>query len=140
MAATPNTLFVQCRMALGLTQKELADIVGRTRRTIQRWEDHGAILLPSEIGALARALYPARPDLAATVAASGDTSLDALGIGAGARSGQPATSDPIAAIVHAAADAMGLTPDAVRPAVAAAFVRASEVGLDVQAVVRGLGR
>jgi hypothetical protein len=35
---------------------------------------------------------------------------------------------------------MGVTPDAIRPAIAAAFVRAREVGLDVQAVAEKLTR
>jgi hypothetical protein len=32
-------------MALGLSQKQLADLVGCAKRTIQRWEDRGATLI-----------------------------------------------------------------------------------------------
>ena len=49
-------------------------------------------------------------------------------------------SDAIDSVVRAAADAMGVTPDAIRPAVAAAFERARDAGLDVQAVAERLNR
>jgi hypothetical protein len=51
-----------------------------------------------------------------------------------------AMCDPIDSVVRAAADVMGVTPDAIRPAIAAAFARASEAGLDVQAVAEKLTR
>jgi hypothetical protein len=51
-----------------------------------------------------------------------------------------AMSDPIDSVVRAAADVMGVTPDAIRPAIAAAFARALEAGLDVEAVAEKLTR
>jgi hypothetical protein len=140
MAGASNNLLIQCRMALGLTQQEFGEIVGLTKRTIQRWEERGATLIPSEIEALARALHPVRPDLAEQIVATVATTLDRLGIVPAGATSPMAMSDPIASVVRAAADVMGVPPDAIRPAIAAAFVRAHEVGLDVRAVAEKLGR
>ena len=140
MTGASDSLLIQCRMAMGLTQQEFGEIVGLTKRTIQRWEERGASLIPSEVEALARALHPVRPDLAAQIAATVDTTLDRLGIVTAGAASPMAMSDPIDSVVHAAADVMGVTPDAIRPAIAAAFVRAREVGLDVQAVAEKLTR
>jgi transcriptional regulator with XRE-family HTH domain len=140
MTGASDSLLIQCRMAMGLTQQEFGEIVGLTKRTIQRWEERGASLIPSEVEALARALHPVRPDLAAQIAATVDTTLDRLGIVTAGAASPMAMSDPIDSVVHAAAGVMGVTPDAIRPAIAAAFVRAREVGLDVQAVAEKLTR
>src|SRR5579863_5975750 len=77
-----SLLIIECRMALGLTQERFADLVGRTKRTIQRWEVNGVTLIPSEVETLARAVCSVRPDLAERLATSAGTSLDALGIDA----------------------------------------------------------
>jgi|HubBroStandDraft_6_1064221.scaffolds.fasta_scaffold156747_1 transcriptional regulator with XRE-family HTH domain len=140
-ASIGSTLLMNCRMALGLTQQQFADIFGCTKRTVIRWEERGTVLLAPALEALARALYPVRPDLAAQVAAAGETTLEQLGIPSAAGSGHMAIFEPIEpieSIVRAAADAMGVTPEAVRPALAAAFARAREVGLDVQTVAEKL--
>jgi transcriptional regulator with XRE-family HTH domain len=134
MALASNSLLLQSRMALGLTQQAFGDIVGLTKRTIQRWEERGATLTPLEVEALAQALNPVRPDLAAEIAAAADTTLERLGIAPAEARSSMASSDPVESVVRAAADVMRVTPDAIRPAIAAAFARASEVGLDVQAV------
>jgi transcriptional regulator with XRE-family HTH domain len=125
-------------MALGLTQEGFGDLFGCTKRTVQRWEEGGTTLVPSEIEALARLLLPVRPDLAAQIAASDDTTLDPLGIVSAGAASPIATSDPTDSVVRAAAEVMGVTPDAIRPAIAAAFARAREVGVDVQTVAERL--
>lgn len=132
MATLSAKLIVQCQVALGLTQKELGDLVGKTKRTIQRWQDHGAPLLPEEARALANALRPVRPDLAEEVLA--------LGVRPGAAQPPiPATAEAIDAILGAAADAAnGTPPKAIRAAVAAAFAEARDQGVEVLAVVAGL--
>src|SRR5271154_5300149 len=104
MASIDAALLVHCQMALGFTQQHLADLLGCTKRTVQRWEDRGGILLPSGLEALARALYPVRPDLAEQVAAAGDATLDALGIPSVAAAGSTPISEPIEAIVRSAAE------------------------------------
>ena len=138
MAGVSNILFVECQMALGLTQEQFGELFGHSKRTIQRWQEKGATLLPSQLEALARAVCRVRPDLAVRIAEGAGTSLDALGIDpaqVGPRATEPS---PIDAVVIAAADAIGVTPEAVRPALAAAFIRAGQLGLDVDAVARAL--
>jgi hypothetical protein len=125
-------------MALGLTQQEFADIFGRTKRTVHRWEERGTLLLPSEAAALARALYPVRPDLAAEIAATASTTLDRLGLAPAPTPSKAPLADPIDAVVRAAAEVMGVAAEAIRPALAAAFVRASEAGLDVKVLAEKL--
>ncbi len=138
MAAATASLLVECRIALNLTQEAFGNIIARTKRSIQRYEEHGVTLMPSEVAALARALSRVRPDLAAQIATLSDTTLEQLGIDPAAVANAPATSDPIDSIVRAAAEAIGMTPDAICPALAAAFVRAHEIGLDVQTVADSL--
>ena len=135
MAGATNVLIIECRMALGLTQEEMGKLVGCTKRTVQRWEDRGALLVAPEVEALVRALHPVRPDLATQIAAIDGRTPDQIGLStpAGRTSGAP-KSDPIDAVVVAAAEAIGVTAEAVRPAVAAAFARAEDEGLDVKTV------
>ncbi len=127
-------------MALALSQQQFGDIIGRTKRTIQRWEERGTSLLPSEVKALARRLHPIRADLAAQLAAAAGTTLDDLGIPSAVSSSSVQTAAPIDRVMDAAASAMGVTREAIRPAVAAAFAKAHEVGLDVPAVIEQLSR
>ena len=54
-------------MALGLTQEELGELLGRNRRTIQRWQDNDFEPMADQAEMLARALQPVRPDLAEQV-------------------------------------------------------------------------
>lgn len=125
------TLIVECQMALGISQTELGALVGKNRRTISRWQDRGATLLPSEAEALARALRPKRPDLADEVLALAVRPPPA-------EPAPPASPQVIEAILGAAAKAAGSTPEAVRPVVIAAFVMARELGGDVRSVAAGL--
>ncbi len=139
MVTLSAALVIRCRMALRLTQEDFGNILGVTKRTVQRWEERGALLIDSQIEALARAVYPAEPDLAAEVAAARGTTLDRLGVVPSADgTTTPNARDAIDSIVRAAAEAVGLASEAIRPAVAAAFLRAGEVGLDVKSVVDGL--
>jgi hypothetical protein len=140
MAHVEATLLIECRTALALSQEKFGDILGRTKRTIQRWEERGTVLMPSEVEALARKIHPIRADLAAQLAAEAGTTLDQLGIPLAVSSSATQTPDPIDRVMDAAASAMGVPREAIRPAVAAAFAKAHEVGLDVPAVIEGLSR
>jgi hypothetical protein len=133
MAADSATLIVHCQIALDLTQRELGDLLGKNRRTIQRWQSRGCHLLPAEAKTLAAALRPVRPDLADQALALGQKSAIALGMT------PPATLQEIDEILQAAARAAGgIATGAVRRAVTAAFVKAAERGFDLKAVVAGL--
>jgi transcriptional regulator with XRE-family HTH domain len=125
-------LLVHCQIALGLSQKELGDLVGRDRRTIQRWQKGGSDLTPGQVQTLASALQPVRPDLAEQVLELGRKT------GIVGPPASPATAEVIDAILQAAADAGGTSPEAIRPAVAAALMKAEEVGVEVGAIVAGL--
>jgi DNA-binding XRE family transcriptional regulator len=127
-------LIVQARQALLLNQEELADRVGSSTRTVQRWEVGRSAPAPFHIHALADAARALDPALAAQ--------LDAFAPRAPAKAADPAPAPALApstpvlvdAIVCAAAEAMGVSPQAVRPALLAAFARARDVGLDADSV------
>jgi transcriptional regulator with XRE-family HTH domain len=122
-------------MALGLSQEQLGELLGKTRRTIQRWQESGFSLTVDQAETLAVALQAVRPDLAAEVLELGRRTAVAAGANPPAR---PATAGEIDAILRAAADAGGTSPEAIRPAVAAAMQAAEEAGLEVSAIVAGL--
>jgi DNA-binding XRE family transcriptional regulator len=156
MASLSAPHLVQTRLVLGLSQRKLGDVLGVVKRTIQRWEDHGAIVDPSVVATLAAAVHPTDRGLAMVIASHGGTSLLELGLEKPpAPSAPPApppplptppppplpplpTSTLVDSIVCVAADAIGVLPRAIRPALAAAFVRAREVRLDVAAVADSL--
>jgi len=56
MPTNPAALLVHVQFALGLSQQGLGALIGRTKRTIQRWQGHGTPMLDEEqAGILARA-------------------------------------------------------------------------------------
>jgi hypothetical protein len=127
MPTSSAALLVHCQLALGLTQRQLGELLGRDRRTIQRWQDKGVELMPDQAQTLAEALQPVRPDLAEQV-------LEL----ARATTGNAATAEVIDAILRAAANAGGTSPEAIRPAITAAFLEAREAGVEVSAIVAAL--
>ncbi len=133
MANEAALLITRCQIALGLTQKGLGDLVGKDRRTIQRWQDRGCIMMPSDAKLLADALRPTHPDLA-------DQVLDLGRDGAAAAGMAPeVTPEAIAAILKAArAAAGGVAPMSIRAAVTAALTEVAQGGFDVRAVVARL--
>jgi hypothetical protein len=124
-------LIIECQFALRTTQEKLGELLGKSKRTIQRWQDKGCVLLPEQADTLAKALRRTRPDLADQVLALGAKTAASLGRA-------PATPEVIDAILRAAAKAGHTSPKAVRPAVQAAFAKAAEVGVTVNAVVAGM--
>jgi transcriptional regulator with XRE-family HTH domain len=136
-------LLVLALDALGITQGQLGDLLGVSRRTISRWTSGGTVLSDKEVATLARAVYPKNASLAAQVAAYGRTTLEQLGIVQPPKPALPPPPPPppprlVDVVVYAAADALDASPRSVRRAVIAAFEAALEVGLDVKAVVKGL--
>ena len=134
MPVDSAALLVHCQIALGLTQKELGELLGRDRRTIQRWQESGFELMADQAETLADALLPVRPDLAEQVRELGRKAAMAGVI----PSARPATAEVIDAILRAAADAGGTSPEAIRPAISAALLKAEEAGVEVRAIVAGL--
>jgi transcriptional regulator with XRE-family HTH domain len=135
MPTESAALLVHCQIALGLTQKELGELLGRNRRTIQRWQESGFVLMADQAETLAHALQPLRPDLAEQVLELGRKAAMIAGVTAPAR---PATAEVIDAILRAAADAARTSPEAIRPAVTAALLKAQDYGVELGAIVAGL--
>ena len=135
MPADAVALLVHCQIALGLTQEELGELLGRNKRTIQRWQASGFELMADQAETLAHALQPVRPDLAEQVLELGRRAAIAAGM---TPPGRPATAQVIDAILRAAADAAGTSPEAIRPAITAALLKAEEAGVEVRAIVAEL--
>jgi len=153
MPDTPAVLYERTRRALGISGNELASRLGVSRRTGQRWTASGPP--SSSLSDLARLAYPVDTILAAEVAAAAGTTLEALGVLPPPAPPEPPPAPPpptppavptpapppdrvVDAVVCAAADAMQMVPQHVRPALLAAFACANELGLTVQDVERVL--
>jgi len=137
-------MLVLTQRALGLSQTELGSLVGVTRRTIIRWMRSGPIIPPVSLRPLVAAAHAEDPALGHALALAFGETLESMGVQvppALAPAVPPAPqSPPIApghladSIVCAAAEAAGLTPQAIRPALVAAFERAAAVSLSVDEV------
>jgi len=73
-------LVVRARMALGMTQKQLAEMLGASLRTASRWEGGGSYPDHRQVGQLARAVHPKDAMLAGALAGEAGTTLEALGL------------------------------------------------------------
>jgi hypothetical protein len=134
---------------LGLNQRQLADALGASLRTAQRWSVGASDLSDDRLGQLAALVFPHDADLAAELASRGHTTLGALGLlvpapGAPLPAAEPVRPRPapeelIDAVVCAAADAKGATPAEIRPALLAAFARAIKLGLTLEEAGAALG-
>ncbi len=184
MSSDPRPLkrvLIDARQSLGMNQRELAEAMGVSSRTIIRWQ-HGqsepveaqvhqlAAMVREEDEELADELLtaasvapaprpqadvtpagaepkapappvaPPSPSFALTppVAAPSPSFALAPAAAGPSQSTAPAPAHMIDAIVCSAADAANLLPRAVRPALRAAFARARELGISVEAAERGL--
>jgi DNA-binding XRE family transcriptional regulator len=156
MATPLSLLLTLSREALHLTQLELAHVIGSSLRTVQRYEARRARPHAWELHKLADAVRPHDADLASQIdvwaprpappvsPVTGSTAVEPA-----APPALPAPSLPAApplpptvpagvlvdSVVCAAAEAMSLSPQAIRPAVLAAFARARDAGLTMDLVV-----
>ena len=139
-------LVARVRMATGWTQKELADIAGVSLRTVSRWATGGSAPGITEWRKLAVKVFAEDPALAAELATAGGATLEALGV-VMPRPRQPVQDPPpppappplpasllIEAVVCAAAEELDASPRAVRGSLRAAFRRAREMRLTVEAM------
>ena len=151
IAVDTHNLIVRASIALGMTQREFANVIGTSHRTAQRMQLGQSVPSDAQLRTLAMRVYPNDRELAAEIAATAGTSLVALGIEAplsptpGAPSGsaaQPAPSPPprprpppralVDSVVCAAAEAQEVMPDQIRAALLAAFLRGEELGLTME--------
>jgi transcriptional regulator with XRE-family HTH domain len=149
-------VMLDCRRALKMTQAELAEAIGVSSRTVIRWEKGHASLVADQVREIAGLVREEDEELAdelfvVTGVSAEDgaavevvAALEALPAPApkepetvSAPPG-PAPTHLIDAVLFAAADAVDMVPRAVTPAVVAAFTRAHELGLGIEAVVEGL--
>jgi hypothetical protein len=137
-----HLLFLAHR-ALGLSQGDLGKLLGASTRTGQRWGTAKAFPSQEQVQQLARHVDPVDAQLAAQLAQAGGTTLMALGLGPPpppppAPPFVPAPDRIVDSVVCAAAEAMGVMPGAIRPALLAAFTRGREIGLGVDALEKAL--
>jgi transcriptional regulator with XRE-family HTH domain len=143
---------LDCRRALKMTQAELADAMGTSSRTVIRWEKGHA---SRELARLVREEDDELADellVVTGVGAEGGVDVAIAGALEPLLAPAPTPREPAAApaphapapkhlvdaVLFAAADAVDMVPRAVTPAVVAAFTRAHELGLSIEAVVEGL--
>jgi DNA-binding XRE family transcriptional regulator len=140
-------LLVHAQLALGVSQEELGNRVGVSRRTMTRWGTGKTSPDFSQWAQIARLTYAVNRVLAAQIATEMGESLVSLGIEAPppppapapAPSAAPArppipVGDLVDSIVCAAAEAASTTPQAMRPAILAALDRMLSVQLGVDEV------
>jgi hypothetical protein len=155
-------LLVRARWYLRVSQGALGELLGVSQRTGQRWETTGATPSGDQWIDLARRIHPHDVALSNALARKAGHTLRSLGLPsspsktvqgtsgksasapglstASARSVEHAGPEIVDSVVCAAAEAMGVMPSAIRPALQAAFVRMQKLGLEVDEVVQGLGR
>jgi DNA-binding XRE family transcriptional regulator len=140
-------LLVRASHALGMTQASFGELFGVSRRTMVRWHQ-GQNGPPYQHWVdLVRHVHPRNPALAAEIASELGETLVSLGVeappapvthpgsrGEASARAAPPVGDLVDSIVCAAAEAIAATPQAVRPALLAAFERAASVGLAVDDV------
>ncbi len=143
MPLASRALLYRAQRALGLTQVALAERLGSSKRTGQRWAAGEASPYDSQWKTLAAMVYPIDPALAREIAREGRTTPEELGIVPPPPAPPPAPA-PLAAtllvdsVVCAAVSASMLPPQALRPVLLAAFARARELRMDVATVEAAL--
>jgi transcriptional regulator with XRE-family HTH domain len=140
MTSTAVVLTLEARRLLGLTQETLGDLLGSSRRTVQRWDRGHALPMKEQLAKLAAEVYPLDAQLAEKLAKEAATTLEELGVVTPVPPPPPPAPPPYLTdtVVCAAAEALNVPPPAVRPALLAAFRRAREVGLKVEDVEEAL--
>jgi transcriptional regulator with XRE-family HTH domain len=143
------------RQALGMNQGEFAEAMNISRRTAIRWQKGQSSPGEAEIRQLAAMVREEDDDLAdellaaALLAPEPKPEQPAAQAEAAPIAPAPALPPPVQppgvppahaidAIVCVAADAANMVPRAMRPALRAAFARAAELGVSVEAVAQGL--
>jgi transcriptional regulator with XRE-family HTH domain len=137
-------LVIEAQLTLGITQLEMARMLGCSRRTVSRCAARRSAPGQSDLLALARAVHAKDPSLAAKLAHEGSQTLESLGLVKPAPA-MPAVTVPAAhvrpfpptrlvveSVVCAAAEVMQASPATVRGALRAAFARARGLGLTVE--------
>jgi transcriptional regulator with XRE-family HTH domain len=148
-------VFASCRVALGMSQGDLADAMGVSRRTIIRWTMGHTRPVEFEIRRLAALVREEDDDLADELLAAASLEPDPKPPGAietpvepvpppvmapalPPEPPRPAPTHVTDSILCVAADAANMVPRAILPAIRAAFSRARELRVSVDEVLLGL--
>jgi transcriptional regulator with XRE-family HTH domain len=148
MADAHQVLLLDASRALVLSQRDVADLVGVSRSTVQRLTAGRARLSHRQLSVLAKATFPKDQALAARAASLAGTTLEALGLVAPRPPPETVAAPPGASlgphvadsVLCAAAEAMKVPPQDVRPILRAAFARARDLGLTVEMVAEAFER
>ncbi|MHB8420665.1 MAG: hypothetical protein ACYDCL_21545 [Myxococcales bacterium] len=156
MAQNFQQLVFEARRLVAYTNRDFAKLTGVSLRTVERYNRNFGISHSGQTHKLIAAVYPKNAELARQLAVASGTSLEALGLvpPAPAVSAAPpappappppapvpeARSEHADAVLLAAAHAMNLPPEAVRPAVAAALARARDLGVSVAGLAERLSQ
>jgi DNA-binding XRE family transcriptional regulator len=140
-------LLTKAQQALGTSQQGLGKLLGVSRRTMVRWQGGRGGPSYDTWLVLVRHVYRASRPAAAEIAQELGATLVSLGLEAPPapvaatapvaqppRRPAPAIGDLVDSIVCAAAEAVATTPQAMRPALLAAFERAASLGLEIDDV------
>jgi transcriptional regulator with XRE-family HTH domain len=140
---------IRLQDTLHMNQRELAALLGCSTRTVIRYYHGGGMLTAGTYQRLARAVHPHDRVFAAELAALEGHTLISLGLELPAPP-PPPPAPPVAmrptpssrhmvdSIVCAAAEAMQTPPHVMRPALTAAFERASALGMTAEEVLKGM--
>jgi hypothetical protein len=140
-------LLAKAQTAMGLSQEKLGhDVFACSRRTMSRWVGGQGGPSLSQWVDLVRHVYPHSRAVAAEIASEmGETlvslRLEAPDAAAASPPPRPAPSlsDLVDSVVCAAAEAVAMSPQAIRPALVAGFERVASLSLSVDDV-RGVLR
>lgn len=138
MPSPLTPLLHRARHVLGDNQEELARRVGSSKRTVQRWEVERSSPAPWHLHRLIDAVRPRDPELAAQLEVYAPRPAPPAPPApepAPAAVVTPALSALVSAVICAAAEAMNVPPQAIRPAVLAALVQARDTGLSLEQVI-----
>jgi transcriptional regulator with XRE-family HTH domain len=141
-------LLVEAQNALGVSQGQLGDMLGLSRQTIWRYQTAQSNPLGSSLEDLARRVRAIDAGLASRLAGAGTgarktgfrVAMPARLASTGRGRLETETRLMADAIVCAAAEALDASPRTVRRALLAAFARARDTGLALDAIETALAR
>ena len=148
MSNDDENLIADAEHAARLTHEQVAQHVGASKRSVQRWVSREGTPMPSHYQKLAPVVFPVEPELAAR---AGGTTLEALGLVKPAppppapnlvqKAPDPPppprlTMEQIDAVVCAIAERHGMKPGDAREIADVAFTRAAKLGYATEAIAR----
>jgi hypothetical protein len=145
MAASGDPL-TRAQVALLMNQEQFGLLLGTSKRTVQRWSAGRSFPTFKQIATAAAAVHPRNAGIAAELAELLGHTLESLGIVKPAPPPAPSSawspdevrSFAAEAVVSAAADALQLSPQAVRPAVFAMLERAKAARMTIDDLLTAL--